>query len=242
MAAAAQACGQKRGTPSSPRVKEARRDILERSDGGLAAAKALFPGLLEHYWLMDTILSSLSSVARAGLRRCCPALRDFIDRWLVAARRRRLVCVCGGDTGYETGSATVHGLELGTDGLGARWVDLPCLITGRIHPSITALSNGDILVAGGSEQVSLGHDVYASAELFEQRTGAWRTVSPMSQARTNAESVISRLGVVVIGGCELPTHPAAVHCLEHYLSIAVGWQIGSRAFNPASRGPSVRTV
>ena len=186
-----------RGTPGA-RVKE-------RRETGLAA-KALFPGLLEHYWLMDTILSSLSSVARARLRRCCPALRDFIDRWLVAARRRRLVCVCGGDTGYETGSAAVHGLELGTDGLGARWVDLPSLSTGRIHPSISSLSNGDILVAGGSEQVSLGHDVYASAELFEQRTGAWRTVSPMAQARTNHESVCSRLGVVVLGGCELPTH------------------------------------
>jgi hypothetical protein len=157
----------------------------------------LLPAVLNHSGVLDTVLQSLSVVALLRLRAVSREARECVDA-RVAASGRSVYCL-GGDTGDETGSPQVRTMRLG--GSGATWQRLSDMGTGRIHPAACCLPNGDLVVAGGSQQISLGHEVFASAEIYDSKRGMWRPMPAMIQARTNAEACCSSEGnVVVLGG------------------------------------------
>lgn len=83
------------------------------------------------------------------------------------------------------------------DPITGAWTATPTMATARFAHSATALSDGKVLVAGGSS----GRRSLASAELFDPATGQWSAAEPMTDARFGHQAVPLTDGrVLVVGG------------------------------------------
>jgi N-acetylneuraminic acid mutarotase len=125
-----------------------------------------------------------------------PAPRGWFG--LVKLRDRR-VLVAGGYTGRSSSSrrrylasVVIYNPQSGC------WRESQPMQEKRAGFSITLLSDGQVLVAGGVAESGLE---LRSAELFDPRTETWRAVASMNTARRNHSATLLRDGrVIVIGG------------------------------------------
>jgi hypothetical protein len=69
----------------------------------------------------------------------------------------------------------------------------------RISHTATPLSNGEVLVAGGSNS-SLGGGYLASAELYNSSMGSWTLTGSMTTAREGHQTVLLTSGEVLVAG------------------------------------------
>jgi hypothetical protein len=114
--------------------------------------------------------------------------------------------VAGGfeDDGQDLASVEV----LAADGSG--WAALAPMATARYGAVAGRLPGGQVIVAGGAagdgdgdgdDEDWTGHEVLASAELWDPATGAWAALPPMAQARHRAACCVLPSGrFAVLGG------------------------------------------
>jgi hypothetical protein len=96
-----------------------------------------------------------------------------------------------------------------------RWIATGALTTTRAQHTATLLSNGQVLVAGGSQ----GEDgpPQASAELYQPAGGTWGSTASSSDARSSHSATSLPSGrVLVAGGCWGPEPCGALNRTEVY--------------------------
>jgi hypothetical protein len=81
-----------------------------------------------------------------------------------------------------------------------KWTTTGRLHTARQDHTAVPLSNGKVLVAGGSLVTAANNFVLASAELFNPGTGLWSTTGNMKKARTGHTATILTDGLVLAAG------------------------------------------
>ena len=96
---------------------------------------------------------------------------------------------------------------------GGAWVSSGTMRSARDGHTATVLANGQILVAGGTNNgVAL-----TSAELYNPAAGTWAATGSMSVARTQARAVVLPNGsVLVMGGCINECLSATINSAEIY--------------------------
>jgi MYXO-CTERM domain-containing protein len=81
------------------------------------------------------------------------------------------------------------------------WMSTGTMSTGRAFHTLTLLTNGQVLAAGGTDPVG---DVFMSAELFNPTSGAWAATGSMGSARYSHTATLlsttSAAQVLVAGG------------------------------------------
>ena len=83
-----------------------------------------------------------------------------------------------------------------------RWAATGPMSTARQNPSATLLSNGRVLVAGGTMYHRPQYVTLASAEIYDAVTGLWTLTGSMNVARNEQTAVLLLPGgqAMVIGG------------------------------------------
>jgi serpin B len=116
------------------------------------------------------------------------------------------VLVAGGLTSAEPAEG-VFGAYSSTklyDPATARWSAAGLLGVARTEPAGALLTDGTVLVAGGTYVDTAGTRVLASAEVFDPETGTWSRTGDLRTARTGARAVTLADGrVLLIGGDSL---------------------------------------
>ncbi len=86
------------------------------------------------------------------------------------------------------------------------WTSAGTMSTGRFQPTMTALEDGRVLVAGGTGDVESGGGVYAavslaSAEIYDPATDTWSDAASMSvpRAMSHRDAPAERQGAVAGG-------------------------------------------
>ena len=82
--------------------------------------------------------------------------------------------------------------------------------TARSDATATLLKNGKVLIAGGGNLADMDkQDVYASAELYDPKSGTFTPTGSMTAARSDATATLLQNGKVLIAGgwgCSDPRH------------------------------------
>ncbi len=83
-----------------------------------------------------------------------------------------------------------------------KWKTTGSMNTARIGQRATLLQNGQVLVAGGYNQVDFPANPVpiASAELFNPVTGKWKTTGSMHAARIDYTATLLSNGQVLVAG------------------------------------------
>jgi N-acetylneuraminic acid mutarotase len=111
------------------------------------------------------------------------------------------VLVAGGADGHADGSEPLSSAELFHRASGS-WVATGSMLAGRIGQTATLLSNGMVLVAGGSSDDGQ-ETALESVELYDPVTGAWTATGDMIRARSrHTTTLLSDGRVLVAGGFE----------------------------------------
>jgi len=119
--------------------------------------------------------------------------------------------------------------------------------TARIFQTITLLSDGRVLVAGGSRPAMSGQvNALASAELYDPQAGRWSATGQMRVARRGATATLLRDGRVLVAGGETTARfPPSTSELYHPRTGAwtmTGRLTTSRRFNTAVLLPYGRVL
>ncbi|ABF92907.1 kelch domain protein [Myxococcus xanthus DK 1622] len=111
------------------------------------------------------------------------------------------VLASGGHDGSRTlGSCEVFEPETG------RWRETGALRTRRRNHAAVRLTDGRVLVMGGSNGLAMG--ALADAEVYAPDTGTWTEVRPMGVARNDPAAVLLADGrVLVAGGTDVDQRP-----------------------------------
>jgi Galactose oxidase, central domain/Kelch motif len=92
------------------------------------------------------------------------------------------------------------------------WTPTGALLTGRGDHTATLLTNGQVLVAGGGFGGPGKETPYASAELYDTRTGRWRATGAMHAFRVEHTATLLPSGMVLVaGGLNLLLVPVSPH-------------------------------
>jgi len=95
------------------------------------------------------------------------------------------------------------------------WTATGSMNAARQDPAAALLSNGDVLVTGGS--APNGGNSLASAELYDPATGKWATTGSMTDARFGATATGLPDGTVLAaGGCNSCSNQSALSSAEFY--------------------------
>jgi hypothetical protein len=79
------------------------------------------------------------------------------------------------------------------------WMAISNMTSRRVGHSATLLSNGKVLVAGGTAD-SFGANSLTNAEVFEPATGIWMPTAPMATARSGHRGTLLPNGTVLVAG------------------------------------------
>jgi hypothetical protein len=90
--------------------------------------------------------------------------------------------------------------EIWNPSTGAWSVTAP-MSSNRVGAQVTALPDGRALVTGGRTLLNQASPLIRAAEVFDPRTNAWRTTSPMPSARLEHSAVRLADGRVLVAGC-----------------------------------------
>jgi hypothetical protein len=86
---------------------------------------------------------------------------------------------------------------------GITWIPANPMNKARAFFVAVELLNGNVLVAGGFDGSINGPPIFADAEIYNLKTGAWTTIAPMNTARAAPVAVRLENGrVMVIGGAD----------------------------------------
>jgi hypothetical protein len=130
------------------------------------------------------------------------------------------VLVAGGMTngsdpnGVPQASAEIYDPALGT------WSPTGSLSVPRYNHTATLLSNGLVLVTGGSSSSAAPGS--ATAELYDPAAGTWSPAASMSIARESHTATLLQNGTVLVAG-GLNSATNAIATVEIYDPTAVGW-------------------
>ena len=117
------------------------------------------------------------------------------------------VLAAGGDSfNYSTGIETVlTSAEIYHPATG-NWTYTGSMHTPRTNFTSTLLTNGKVLVAGGSSNSAQGGAAVAGAELYNPATGTWSVTGSLASARMNhTATLLSNGNVLVAGGYHVIT-------------------------------------
>jgi N-acetylneuraminic acid mutarotase len=139
------------------------------------------------------------------------------------------VLVTGGAGAISTGSAghgSVASVEI-YDPQSDTWSSLAPMHLPRVEHTATLLSDGDVLVAGGSDcgpESCLGFGgsgdccAASSAEIYEPATNTWSLTEPVTTGDDHLATALPGGGVLVIGGSFLPLPMPDLDTAEIYAS------------------------
>jgi hypothetical protein len=96
----------------------------------------------------------------------------------------------GGINGPPLASAELYNPSTGV------WTATGSMTTGRYSFTLTALSNGEVLAAGGTA----GYPGLSSAELYNPATGTWTVTGNMTSGNETPGSVLLQNGPVLVTG------------------------------------------
>ena len=183
--------------------------------GSIAGAVVVGSGVVDPPWLNRLPISSASTAASAPAEpTSAPTPPLTRGPWSATSMitpesvlgtatllRDGTVLVAGGTDGHPGGAGPMAAAEL-FDPVSRTWVATGSMLVGRANQTATLLSNGMVLVVGGSStdgrEIGLG-----SAELYDPITGTWAATGDMTQARSaHAATLLSDGRVLVAGGFE----------------------------------------
>lgn len=155
----------------------------------------------------------------------------------------------GGSPSYQDSNATpnAHLITLGAVGAAATVTKLPSMSYARAFANGVALPDGTVLVVGGQSYAVPFTDTTPAlpAELFDPRTGAWRTMAPIAVPRTyHSVALLLPDATVVAGGGGL----CGTGCAQNHFDLQVFSPPylfnadGSRAARPAISAVSATQV
>lgn len=139
------------------------------------------------------------------------------------------VLVTGGVGSMSTGSAGQGGLASVEiyDPQSDTWSTLPPMHLGRSGHTATLLSDGNVLVAGGSDcgpESCLGYGgsgdccAASSAEVYEPATNTWSLTEPVTTGTFHLATALPGEGALVIGGSFSPLPMPVLNTAEIYAS------------------------
>ena len=113
------------------------------------------------------------------------------------------VLIAGGSSAFNSNDTTVLNTCFIYDWVNDSWnsITVPNLTTARFNHSAVLLSNGKVLVSGGST----GSTTYDSCEIYNPETNTWSQVRPMNLARNSHQSIL------------LPNNKVLVACVKTFL-------------------------
>ena len=116
------------------------------------------------------------------------------------------VLVAGAEHGVP--DAILASAEVYDPGTG-KWTSTTDMITARTQQFAALLNDGMVLMVGGIGPVSAtAHDVLASAELYDARTGTWKATGSLNTARAQPATIeLLHDGRVLIAGGDGPGDP-----------------------------------
>jgi WD40 repeat protein len=112
----------------------------------------------------------------------------------------------------------------------------------RVYATATLLANGKILVTGGSDSPGAGGTIYASAELYDPKTGKFTATGSMTAARFgHTATLLSDGAVLIAGGYGCPNTPSTKACVPAEVGPSVGRSLASAELYDPSTGKFRRT-
>jgi N-acetylneuraminic acid mutarotase len=113
------------------------------------------------------------------------------------------------------------------------WSRAASLATGREEHTATLLSNGKVLVAGGTDGRGT---VLASAELYDPVKGRWTSAGAMSETRIDHTATLLPSGkVLVAGGLVMPYPGPSLASAELYDPSTNGWSMAAPMIESRTR-------
>ncbi|MCP4656222.1 MAG: hypothetical protein GY856_12485, partial [bacterium] len=106
------------------------------------------------------------------------------------------VLVTGGYNGRTVSSAELYDPSTGT------WEMTEELGEQRLHHSATLLPSGKILVTGGEKIIDGTTSYLRTAELYDPRSDAWKTISSLATYRSGHTATVLTSGTVLVAGGE----------------------------------------
>lgn len=110
------------------------------------------------------------------------------------------VLVAGGYSDNAT-NPFLNSAELYNPATGT-WTTTGSLHTARIYDTMTLLTNGQVLVAGGYNTSATAVNILASAELYNPATGTWTLTGKMHTPRTGHAAALLASGQVLVAAGE----------------------------------------
>src|ERR1035438_8874987 len=103
--------------------------------------------------------------------------------------------------GYGSSGGLLSSAEL-YDPASGTWTTTGALATAREYHTATLLPNGMVLVVGGetNNQIILGNNSLASAELYNPATGHWTATGPLKYGRYQHTATLLQNGKVLVAG------------------------------------------
>src|ERR1017187_3233012 len=103
--------------------------------------------------------------------------------------------------GYNSSSGLLSSAEL-YDPASGTWTTTGPLASAREYHTATLLPNGMVLVVGGetNNQIILGNNSLASAELYNPATGHWTATGPLKYGRYKHTATLLQNGKVLVAG------------------------------------------
>lgn len=105
------------------------------------------------------------------------------------------VLAAGGYSGSTSGTSVLASAEVYDPGTGT-WSLTGSMATARYRHTVTSLSNGNVLVAGGRDASGR----LASAEVYNPATGSWSTTGSLASARAFHTATLLPSGKVLAAG------------------------------------------
>ena len=147
--------------------------------------------------------------------------------------RRRLRVLCLLVFAVVAGIAATGTLSSQASGATGPWSKAASSITGREQHTATRLSDGDVLLTGGTDGQGTA---LASAEIYHPATNRWTAAHPMAAARfDHTATLLSDGRVLVTGGLAGPIPFGSLASSELYNPTTDSWSAAAPMSEPRAR-------